>query len=34
MPQFFACILILAVIGISIYVFFFWAGKRWASWEA
>ena len=33
MPQFFACILILAVIGISIYVFFFWAGKRWASWE-
>jgi NitT/TauT family transport system permease protein len=34
MPQFFACILILAVIGISIYVLFFWAGKRWASWEA
>ena len=34
MPQFFACIVILAVIGISIYVFFFWAGKRWASWEA
>jgi NitT/TauT family transport system permease protein len=34
MPQFFACILILALIGISIYVFFFWVGKRWASWEA
>ena len=34
MPQFFAIILILAVIGISIYVFFFWLGKRWASWEA
>jgi NitT/TauT family transport system permease protein len=34
MPQFFAIILILAIIGISIYVFFFWLGKRWASWEA
>jgi NitT/TauT family transport system permease protein len=34
MPQFFACILILALIGISIYVFFFWVGKRWASWES
>ena len=34
MPQFFAIILILAAIGISIYVFFFWFGKRWASWEA
>lgn len=34
MPQFFAIILILAIIGISIYVFFFWVGKRWASWEA
>ena len=34
MPQFFAIILILAAIGISIYVFFFWLGKRWASWEA
>jgi NitT/TauT family transport system permease protein len=34
MPQFFACILILATIGISIYVLFFWIGKRWASWEA
>jgi NitT/TauT family transport system permease protein len=33
MPQFFAVILILAIIGISIYVFFFWLGKRWASWE-
>ena len=22
------------VIGISIYVFFYWLGKRWASWEA
>ena len=34
MPQFFACILILAFIGISIYVLFFWMGKKWASWEA
>lgn len=34
MPQFFAIILILATIGISIYVFFFWLGKKWASWEA
>ena len=34
MPQFFAVIVILAVIGISIYVFFFWLGKKWASWEA
>lgn len=34
MPQFFAVILILAMIGISIYVFFFWLAKKWASWEA
>jgi NitT/TauT family transport system permease protein len=34
MPQFFAIILLLATIGISIYVFFFWLGKKWASWEA
>lgn len=34
MPNFFATILLLAVIGISIYVFFYWAGKKWASWEA
>jgi NitT/TauT family transport system permease protein len=34
MPQFFAVILILALIGISIYIFFFWLGKKWASWEA
>ena len=31
MPQFFAIILILAIIGISIYVFFFWLGKKWAE---
>ena len=34
MPQFFACILILATIGISLYVLFFWIGKKWASWES
>jgi NitT/TauT family transport system permease protein len=34
MPQFFACILILALIGISIYVLFYWLGKKWAGWEA
>lgn len=34
MPQFFAVILLLAIIGISIYVFFYWFGKKWASWEA
>lgn len=34
MPQFFACILILAMIGISIYVLFYCLGKRWAGWEA
>lgn len=34
MPQFFAIILILALIGISIYVLFFWLGKKWAGWEA
>jgi NitT/TauT family transport system permease protein len=34
MPQFFAVILILALIGISIYVLFFWIGKTWASWES
>ena len=34
MPQFFACIVILAAIGISLYVLFFWIGKRWASWES
>ncbi len=34
MPEFFACILILAVTGIAIYVFFFWLGKKLASWES
>ena len=33
MPQFFAVITLLAIIGISIYVFFFWVGKKWANWE-
>ena len=34
MPQFFAVILILAIMGISIYVLFYWVGKKWAGWEA
>lgn len=34
MPEFFACILILAVLGILIYLFFFWLGKRLAGWES
>lgn len=34
MPQFFACILILALIGISIYILFYWLGKKWAGWES
>jgi NitT/TauT family transport system permease protein len=29
-----AVILIIAVLGVSIYVVFFFIGKRWASWEA
>ena len=34
MPEFFACILILAATGITIYAFFFWLGKKLAGWES
>jgi NitT/TauT family transport system permease protein len=34
MENFFATILIIAFIGILMYVIFFFIGKRWASWEA
>jgi NitT/TauT family transport system permease protein len=34
MPQFFACIIILALMGILLYVFFFLVGKKWASWQS
>ncbi len=34
MPQFFAVILVLSILGILIYVFFFLVGKKWASWES
>jgi NitT/TauT family transport system permease protein len=34
MPQFFAVVLILSMLGILIYVLFFFIGKKWASWEA
>ncbi|MEP7291239.1 MAG: ABC transporter permease [Chloroflexota bacterium] len=33
MENFFATILIIALIGILMYVIFFFIGKRWASWE-
>jgi NitT/TauT family transport system permease protein len=34
MANFWAVIVILATMGILIYVFFYWVGKRWASWQA
>ena len=34
MENFFATILIVALIGILMYVIFFFIGKRWANWEA
>lgn len=34
MPAFFATIILLAVMGIIIYVIFYWIGKKYASWEA
>lgn len=34
MDNFFAIIVILAIIGITDYVIFFWIGKKFASWEA
>jgi NitT/TauT family transport system permease protein len=34
MPEFGATILIIAILGILIYVVFYFIGKRWASWEA
>lgn len=34
MPQFFAVVLILSILGILIYIIFFLIGKKWASWEA
>lgn len=34
MEHFFATILIVAFTGISLYILFYFAGKRWASWQA
>ena len=34
MEPFFAIIVIIATIGISMYVLFYFIGKKWASWEA
>jgi len=33
MDSFFAVLVLVATIGISLYVFFYWVGKKWASWE-
>ena len=34
MADFWAVIVILAAMGILIYMFFYWVGKRWTSWQA
>lgn len=34
MASFFAVIIIIAIIGVSLYVLFYFVGKKWASWEA
>ena len=34
MSSFFAVIVIIAIIGVSMYVLFYFIGKKWASWEA
>lgn len=34
MAHFWAIILLLAFMGVTIYVIFFWIGKKWASWQA
>ncbi len=34
MDNFWAIIVLLATMGILIYVFFYWVGKKWASWQA
>lgn len=34
MADFWAVIVILAAMGIMIYMFFFWVGKKWTSWQA
>jgi NitT/TauT family transport system permease protein len=34
MSHFWAIIFLLALMGVAIYVIFYWIGKRWASWQA
>ncbi len=34
MSHFYAIILLLALMGVGIYVLFYWIGKKWASWQA
>jgi NitT/TauT family transport system permease protein len=34
MENFYAIILLLALMGVTIYVIFYWIGKKWAGWQA
>jgi NitT/TauT family transport system permease protein len=34
MSHFYAIILLLALMGVGIYIVFYWIGKKWASWQA
>jgi NitT/TauT family transport system permease protein len=34
MSHFYAIVLLLALMGVVIYILFYWIGKRWASWQA
>lgn len=34
MTNFYAIILLLALMGVTIYVIFYWVGKKWAGWQA
>jgi NitT/TauT family transport system permease protein len=34
MTNFYAIILLLALMGVTIYVIFYWIGKKWAGWQA
>jgi NitT/TauT family transport system permease protein len=34
MDLFWAVILLIALMGVTIYVIFYWIGKKWASWQA
>jgi NitT/TauT family transport system permease protein len=34
MEFFWAVIVLIALMGVTIYVIFYWVGKKWASWQA